>query len=112
MHCSLFIDEIGEPTLEHIDYSADLPAELSQESYVKMYQLVWATIRHDFYKGITAVKEAKKAETSQEDYQLNDDEFSEVYGKNLNSFEAVRTEIYEKVMGVKLSHPNEAKTLM
>ena len=58
MHGELFGEDVvsGErpPLLSHIDYSADLPEELTKESYIYMYRQVWAIIRHDLYKDIAA----------------------------------------------------------
>ena len=110
MHRELFIEDIGEPQLSHIDYSGELPEDLTKEAYIQMYRKIWATVRHDFYKDIIAAKKALPEDKQNE--KMSQDTFADIYEKNLDNFEALRSEIYQLVMNVKLTKPMEAKMLM
>ena len=65
-----------------------------------MYRQIWAVIRHDLYKDIEAAKGQQEEESKTE--KLTDEKFDELYRKNLNNFEQIREEVYEKVIGKKV----------
>lgn len=65
MHKDLFEVE-GEHRLSHIDYSDEIPAELTKENYIKMHRQVWATIRYDFYQDLLKTKSKENRITEEQ----------------------------------------------
>jgi hypothetical protein len=73
--------------------SFDLPEKLDKQMYIKMYRKIWATIRHDLWARIQ--QEKKTLNTS----NLPVDVFNKLYTEVHGTFETVRMEIYNKLMG-------------
>ena len=39
--------------MSHFDFSKDIPAKFTQDSYFKTFEMVWAAIRHEIWKEVT-----------------------------------------------------------
>jgi hypothetical protein len=71
----------------------ELPEKLDKQMYIKMYRKIWATIRHDLWSRIQ--QEKKNLSTA----NLPIDVFNKLYTEVHATFETVRMEIYNKLMG-------------
>ena len=97
MHQDLFKEE-DSPQLSPIDFSDELPQGLTREAYIKMHREVWATIRHDFYQDLLRAARSKEGKVTEEQFQA-------LYEKNLDGFEQIRAETFERVLNCKLARP-------
>ena len=66
-----------------IDYSADIPSQLTRDRYLQIYRMTWAAIRYDLYQDLM---EANK-ELPAGQQKLPEDIFADLYEIHLNSFE-------------------------
>ena len=80
---------------------------MNGEMYIRIYRKIWATIRHELYLLI----EAKKAEIKCNG-NLPKLEFGKCYNDAHDRFEAIRLDVYELLMGVKVSGQPEARRIM
>ena len=71
----------------------ELPEKLDKQMYMKIYRKIWATLRHDLW---VRIQEQKKNKNSG---HISKDEFSKLYTEVHETFETVRMEIYNKIMG-------------
>ena len=65
---------------------------MTAEKYLSMYKKIWATIRHDMWKEIEDKKKAERVES------LSKQQIAKIHHDVHENFEAIRTEIYAKVM--------------
>ena len=73
MHIDLLSPD-GSHQLAPIDYSSQIPAGLTKETYLQIYEQVWATLRHDFYKDLR-----KTVEDTNQGQPATEMQFSDVY---------------------------------
>ena len=93
------------PTLSRLDYSAELPPQLTCDVYLSIARQIWATLRFEFYPKLVMSR-------NQNVEIINDDEIEKLHEQMKTCLETNQEQIYEQTIGTQSNRPKEAKIMM
>ena len=91
--------------IDHISYQSEL-GDFTKEKYLKIYDKIWACIRHEMYNEILKFKKQDRVE------KLSAERFKEIYDDVHGRFESIRKSVYELIMDCSDEESSKARAIM